>query len=321
MKIAILGISGCFAQSLARTIPAEIELLGIGRSPPKASAFWNVPARMRYEQLDIVRQLPALMSLLDNERLAVVVQYAAQGEGAASFGDNAPDFFETNTTALVRLVCELRKRAYLKRFVHIGSSEVYGSPDAAAEEDDLLMPGSPYAVSKAAFDQYLEIMWRTAQFPAYIIRPSNCYVPGQQLHRIIPHAIICALRGRKIALHGGGRAEKSYLHADDLSRAIVTVIERGAPGGIWNVGPDECIAIRTLVGLVADALGVEFDALVQDAPDRTGQDARYWLDCTRIKNLGWRPAIALEAGIEQMIAWVRAHPELLTMDATFRHRP
>ena len=260
------------------------------------------------------------MAILDTERPDVVVNFAAQGEGAASFAENAPDFFVTNTVALVRLVLELQKRSYLKRFIQIGSSEVYGSPEVPAKETDLLNPTSPYSVSKAAFDLYLQSMFRTASFPMNIIRPSNCYTDGQQLYRVIPKTIICALTGKKLQLHGGGKAQKSYMHAYDLSTAVLKVIEQDRIGTIYNVGPDEPVTIRSLVGLIAIACKMKFDDLAEDAPDRVGQDAKYHLDMTEIKKLGWQQEIPLYLGIQQMVAWVKAFPELLTLPTTYEHR-
>lgn len=321
MKVAILGGGGCFALNFARHLhSAGIEHFGIGRSGPKAAPFWLVEHHYRFLALHLVDQLDATMAVLDTERPDIVVNFAAQGEGAASFADNAPDFFMTNAVALVRLVLELQKRSYLRRFVQIGSSEVYGSPERPAKETDCLRPTSPYSVSKAAFDQYLDSMWRTAKFPMNIIRPSNCYTEGQQLYRVIPKTIICALTGQKLQLHGGGKAMKSYLHASDLSRAITTVIELAPFGTTYNVGPDEPIAIREVVARVAAACGLTLEQLATDAPDRVGQDAKYHLDMGAIKALGWSRQISLGDGIDGMVRWVKKYPELLTMDTTYRHR-
>lgn len=282
--------------------------------------MWLVDHHYRYHAMHVVDQLKAVMAVLDSERPDVIVNFAAQGEGAASFGANAPDFFRTNTLGLAKLVLELQKRDYHRRFVHIGSSEVYGSPDHAAKETDLLNPTSPYSVSKAAFDQYLQAMFRTQAFPMNIVRPSNCYTPGQQLHRIIPKAIICALNGEKLKLHGGGAAQKSYLHSTDLSHAIVSIMEKAPLGEIYNVGPDEPVTIRLVVEEVAKACKVKFPDLVDDAPDRMGQDSRYYLDMTKIKATGWRQTIPLFIGVEMMVDWVKAHPDLLQANTAYEHK-
>lgn len=321
MRVGVLGGGSVFALNLARYLSeCGIDHFGIGRSVRKPDALWPVDHHYRYHALHVVDQLPAVMAVLDTEKPDVVVCFAAQGEGAASFGANAPDFFRTNTWGLSRFALELQKRDYLKRFINIGSSEVYGSPDEAAKESDLLNPTSPYSVSKAAFDQYLQAMWRTQKFPMNIVRPSNCYAPGQQLHRIIPKAIICALKGEKLQLHGGGMAQKSYLHSTDLSHAILRIAEDAPLGEIYNVGPDAPVTIRHVVELVAAACGVDFYHLVDEVPDRMGQDARYYLDVEKMGELGWKQTITLESGINDMVAWVRKYPELLTMNTAYQHR-
>jgi dTDP-glucose 4,6-dehydratase len=322
MKIAVLGAGGCFAQNFVRYCADQgIETFGIGRSGPKAAPFWNLPKDFRFWQLHLVTQLPETMAVLDELRPDVVVQFAAQGEGAASFGANAPDFFETNCVALVRLVCELRKRSYMKRFVQIGSSEVYGSPKEPAKESDRLNPTSPYSVSKAAFDQYLESMFRTTGFAMNIIRPSNCYTEGQQIYRIIPKTIIHAMKGEKLKLHGGGMARKSYLHATDLSDAILRVIQRAPFGTTYNVGPPLPIAIRGLVTLILRLVGVPWSDGVEEVEDRVGQDALYHLNCDAIREFGWDDKIKLWQGLHGMVSWVQTYPELLTMPTEYQHRP
>ena len=322
MKVAILGGGNVYALNFARHLSEiGIEHFGIGRSGPKPRAMWQVDHHYRFWALHLVDELIAYLAILDRERPDVVVNFAAQGEGAASFGSDAHYYYTTNTVALVKLVEALRQRSYVRRFVQIGSSEVYGSVDRAAKESDPLNPSSPYGVSKAAFDMHLGIMHRIHGFPMNVVRPSNAYCPGQQLHRIIPKAIICALKGERLQLQGGGRAEKSYIHADDLSRGIMAVLERGTVGKVYNCGPEAPISMRDLTEKVAHACDITFQALVEFAPERVGQDGRYWLDCEELQALDWAPVVSLESGIYGMVDWIIAHPEILKTDTTFRIRP
>ena len=321
MSIGLLGGGGAFALNYARHLEsASIKHFGIGRSGPKDPAFWLVEPWYEFHALHLGKQLDETMAVLDKHRPEVIVNFAAQGEGAASFGANAPDFFDTNCTALVRLVLELQKRSYLKRFVHIGTSELYGSTEKPAKVTDPLRPSSPYAISKAAFDQYLVAMHKTSGFPMNIVRPSNCMTEGQQLYRIVPKAAVHALAGRKLPLHGGGMAQKSYLHATDLSRAISLVIEKAPVGKIYNVAPASAIHIKTVVNNVAELCGISFEELVDEVPDRVGQDAKYALDATEIaKDTGWTQTIGINKAIEKVVNWVKKHPELLTYSTDYRH--
>lgn len=322
MKVALLGGGNVYALNLARHLSDYgIEHFGIGRSGPKAPAFWQVEHHYRFWALHLVDQLAAYLAILDTERPDCVINFAAQGEGAASFGADAHYYYLTNCVALVKLVEALEHRDYMKRFVQIGSSEVYGSVERPTKEEDQFNPTSPYGISKAAFDKHLEIMHRVHGFQMNIVRPANAYCRGQQLHRIIPKAIICALKGEKFQLHGGGRSEKCFIHADDLSRGIVAVIERGKSGEVYNCSSPEPISMRHLTQKIAQACGIAFEDLAEVAPERLGQDSRYWPDATKLCALGWEPMVSLERGLADMRAWIEDYPELLQADTIFRLRP
>jgi dTDP-glucose 4,6-dehydratase len=181
---------------------------------------------------------------------------------------------------------------------------MYGSVQHAANEDEPIKPSSPYAASKVAFDMYLDSVHRFLKFPMNIIRPSNAYCPGQLLHRVIPKAIWCGLTGNKLPLHGGGRAEKSYIHARDLGRAIHLVAEKAPMGTTYNAGPASPTSIREVVERSAKALGMPFEQLCTVTADRLGQDSRYWLDSNRIKkDVGWEPKIGWDEGLAGMVDW------------------
>lgn len=321
MKIGILGGGNCYALNLANLAHKEdFDVFGIGRSPQKVSAMWQVFEGYRYYQMHIDHHMGAVLSVLATERPDIIVNFAAQGEGQASFGADASYFYKTNIVMLVKLVECLMHHKWLKRFIQIGTSELYGSVTAPSKETDPIRPTSPYAISKAAFDLHLEVMHRVHGFPCDVIRPSNAYCPGQQLHRIIPKAIICALSGNRLPLQGGGRAQKTYIHATDLSRAILAILP-SEPGQIYNCGADEPIAIYYLVRRCAEACGIAFEDFVDVVDDRIGQDGCYWLDSSKLKQTRWRwPTHGLTEGIEEMVRWVKKYPELLTMSTTFEVR-
>jgi dTDP-glucose 4,6-dehydratase len=281
-------------------------VIGIGRNPLRPEPFsLAIDKRDDYEYhaRHVTHELDLLLELLDRERPEVIVNFAAQGEGAVSW-KHSWRFFETNSMALSRLVEELMKRDWLERFIQIGTSEMYGSVEHATKEDEPIKPTSPYAASKVAFDMYLDSVHRYLKFPMNIIRPSNAYCPGQLLHRVIPKAIWCGLTGNKLPLHGGGRAEKSYIHARDLGRAIHLVSEKAPLGVTYNAGPEKPTSIREVVERCAKALGMPFEQLCTMSADRLGQDSRYWLDSTRIKrDMAWEPQIGWDEGLREMVEW------------------
>lgn len=316
-KYCILGGGGSFGIHAAFWLldnAGPEKVIGIGRNPLRPGAFsLDIEKRKGYEYraFHVTHELDLMLEYLDKEKPGVIVNFAAQGEGAVSW-KNSWRFFETNSMALARLCEELMKRDWLKRFIQIGTSEMYGSVDRAVTEDEPIKPSSPYAASKVAFDMHLMSIHKFLKFPMNVIRPSNAYCPGQLLHRVIPKAVVAGLTGRKLPLQGGGRAEKSYIHARDLGRAIQLVAEKGPMGKIYNVGPKDPTSIRTLMENTAVALQMPFEQLVEMAPDRLGQDSRYWLDSSAIKrDLGWEPKISLEEGLDEMVAWGRKYIDQL----------
>ena len=327
-RYAVLGGGGSFGIHTSKYLLEQSDaerVIGVGRNPARPEPFTlNVgkgDKRYSYHAYHVTHEIDLLLELLDKEKPQVIVNYAAQGEGAVSW-KHSWRFFETNSMALARLAEELMKRSYLERFIQIGTSEMYGSVEHATKEDEPIKPTSPYAASKVAFDMYLMSVHKFLKFPMNIIRPSNAYCPGQLLHRVIPKAVVCGLTGRKLPLQGGGRAEKSYIHARDLARAIHMVAEKAPLGTIYNVGPLKPTSIRTLVEIIAKVMGLPFEQVCQVTEDRLGQDSRYWLDSSAIKHdLGWEPKISLEEGIKDMVEWGRTYLDQLRdwpMDYTLR---
>ena len=327
-RYAVLGGGGSFGIHTSKYLLEQSDtgrVIGVGRNSARPEPFTlNVGKRDKrysYHAYHVTHEMDLLLELLDKEKPQVIVNYAAQGEGAVSW-KHSWRFFETNSMALARLAEELMKRSYLERFIQIGTSEMYGSVEYATKEDEPIKPTSPYAASKVAFDMYLMSVHKFLKFPMNIIRPSNAYCPGQLLHRVIPKAVVCGLTGRKLPLQGGGRAEKSYIHARDLARAIHMVAEKAPLGTIYNVGPLKPTSIRTLVEIIAKVMGLPFEQLCQVTEDRLGQDSRYWLDSSAIKHdLGWEPKISLEEGIKDMVEWGKTYLDQLRdwpMDYTLR---
>lgn len=318
----ILGGGGAFGIQTALYLLDNASprlVVGVGRSPMRPAAFsLGIEGRDRYSyrQFHIVNEHDKLIAYLDQLRPDVIINFAAQGEGAASWRDSWR-FFDTNATALCRLHEILENREWFKskacRFIHIGTSELYGSVTEPAREDYPITPSSPYAASKAAFDLYLLSLRRSGRgLTSHILRPSNCYCPGQLLHRIIPRAMVAGLTGRRVPLHGGGAARKSYMHVRDLARAIHLLSSAPDPAPVYNAGPDTPISISTLAEMCAQVCGLRLEELFDVAPERVGQDACYWLDSFAIRrDLGWVRTITLPEGLLEVHRWAEENLEQL----------
>ena len=311
MKILILGSGGPFGTNLARFCLSQgIEVMGITRTQKPECFSLGIQYPIHYYHLGYEQDYA--LKVIANFNPDYIVNFAAQGEAAACWNEDNWRYYQTNCTDLVRLVSRVSGH-----FIQIGSSEVYGPVAYPVCETHPINPTSPYAVSKAAFDLHLIAMHHSNGLPVIVMRPSNCFSPGQQLHRIIPKTLLTALKGGKLPLHGGGIARKSYLHATDLSRAILTVIQSGSIGEVYNVGPDDPTPIREIVERCLAVIKVSWDSVVQIAPERIGQDSCYWLNSSKIKALGWKQSIEWDQGLNSMVDWIRNYPELLSMPTDF----
>lgn len=312
MKYVILGGGGVFGNWLAKHLldneKAE-RVIAIGRNPradePYSLGVGDGDQRYSYEQIHVTFEQDRLIELFDAEKPDVVVNFAALAY--ATSWNKSSKYYATNVMALVEMCEQLKKRDYLNRFIQIGTSELYGPVWRPANELSALNPTSPYAVSKLCADLHLKTLFDGEAFRMNIIRPSNCYAPGQLLYRIIPRAVWCALTGNKLPLQGGGQARKSFMHADDLARAIVLVVENGQIGETYNVGPENPVTIRTLAAKVSQYAGVPYDNLVEVKPARANEDGQYWLNSDKIKEIGWLPKIELNKGIDDMVVWGRRY--------------
>jgi len=316
-RYMILGGNGPFGVHTALYLLKNTDVdrvVCVGRNAEKSAAFTldvgKGDPRYGYEQVHMVYEQDRLFEVFDREKPEVIINFAALAHGAS--WTKSWRFYDTNVTELAKMVEELATRDYLKRFIQVGSSELYGAVDRPADENYPLTPTSPYSVSKMAGDLHLISMFNARKFPMNIIRPSNAYGPGQQLYRVLPRAVMCGLTGKKLPLEGGGGAKKSYIHAQDLARALYLMAEKAPLGRIYNAGSAEPVSIRTLVELTAKELGMSFDDLVEIKPGRPGEDAQYWLDSSLIKkDLGWEPEISLEEGVKDMVAWGRKYLPLI----------
>lgn len=234
-----------------------------------------------------------------------VVNFIALNLVAESW-DAAPEYYRTNVEGLARLVNELSATGRVERFVQVSTPEVYGTTGTFLREGAAFNPSTPYAVSRAAGDWHLAVMHRTKGFPVCFTRTVNVYGPGQQPYRVIPKTAVAALTGGTIPLEGGGVSTRSFIHIRDAAAAYRAVLMGGWPGETYHVATPRQTSITALVGLVCARVGVSPDSVVRDAPERPGKDMAYQLDDSKIRaELGWRDTIALEDGVDEVVAGLR----------------
>ena len=316
--ILIVGSNSFSGSSFAEyALRQGARVYGISRSAMPNGVF--LPPGLQqsngfsFHQLDLNRDLPAIIKLLHDLRPSYVVNFASQSMVGESW-QNPGDWFMTNTLSTVQLHDALRQCDFLERYIHISTPEVYGSCSGFVKEDFLMNPSTPYAVSRTAADMSLKTFRTAYNFPVVTTRAANVYGPGQQLYRIIPRSILFILLGRKIQLHGGGVSTRSFIHIRDVSDATWKIMKNGREGEIYHISTIEVISIRELVERICNKLNVDFAEHVEVIGERAGKDFAYRLDSTKIRNeLNWQDSVSLEQGLDECIAWVRDNLEVLRM--------
>lgn len=240
-----------------------------------------------------------------------VVHFAAESHNDNSLDDPRP-FLDTNIIGTFTLLEAARRHG--TRFHHISTDEVYGDlelddPDRFTETTPY-NPSSPYSSTKAGSDLLVRAWVRSFGVQATISNCSNNYGPYQHVEKFIPRQITNVLRGERPKLYGSGENVRDWIHADDHSAAVLTILEQGRIGETYLIGADGEQSNKAVVERILTELGQPADAY-DHVVDRPGHDLRYAIDSTKLRTeLGWRPRFHdFEAGLSDTIAWYRDHED------------
>ncbi len=326
-KILVLGSNSFSGASfVAHALAEGSEVIGVSRSSEPVTAFlpyrWANHESFTFRQLDLNHDLDQIMQTIRDQRIPIIVNFAAQSMVAESWQFPA-DWLMTNAVSTIRLHDELRTCDFLERYVHVSTPEVYGNCTGFVSEEQPFNPSTPYAVSRATADMSLRTFFEAYGFPVVTTRAANVYGPGQQLYRIIPRTILSVLTGEKLELHGGGVSTRSFIHIRDVVDATWKIMLHGEAGEDFHISTTEAISIRGLVELVCDKLGADFDETVTIVGDRLGKDPAYLLDSSKARvALNWQDAVSLSDGLDECIAWVRDNLSVLsTQPNRYVHKP
>lgn len=234
-----------------------------------------------------------------------VVHFAAESHNDNSIANPAP-FLQTNVEGTYTLLEAARKHGV--RFHHISTDEVYGDlaldDPAKFTEETPYHPSSPYSSTKAASDLLVRAWFRTYGVPVTISNCSNNYGPYQHIEKFIPRQITNILSGMKPKLYGDGLNVRDWIHAQDHSSAVWTILTKGRLGETYLIGADGEKNNIDVLRAILVAMGRDADDF-EWVRDRPGHDRRYAIDATKLKReLGWRPEHTdFEAGLRETIAW------------------
>jgi dTDP-glucose 4,6-dehydratase len=245
------------------------------------------------------------------EQVDTVIHFAAESHVARSIYDNAV-FFQTDVLGTQVVANQvLRHRRRIRRFIHISTSEVYGT--AVTEpmtEEHPLAPLTPYAAAKCGADRLVYSYVRTYGIPAVIIRPFNQYGPYQHLEKCVPRFVTSTIDGTPITIHGVGSAARDWCYVTDTCEALLRVLE--APldaimGEVINLGTGVATDVLTIAHRVMELNGGATLSL-EHIEDRPGQVDLHISSTDKAERLlGWRATTKLDAGLVKTMEWYVAN--------------
>ena len=310
-KILVTGGAGFIGSNFVRMMLAESEhqivnldlLTYAGNLENLADVEGH--ERYRFVKGDIIDP-EAMAAVFAEHRPDVVVHFAAESHVDRSVLD-ATAFVHTNVIGTQVLLDQSRHHG-VQRFVHVSTDEVYGSLGAWGyfTEETPLQSNSPYSSSKAGSDLLVRAAVHTHDMDCVITRCSNNYGPYQFPEKLIPLMVANAQEDKPLPVYGDGMNVRDWLYVRDHCEAILTVLEKGRLGEVYNIGGNNEYPNIDIVKMILAELGKP-ESLITYVKDRPGHDQRYAIDAAKIRDeLGWEPRFTFEQALPLTIRWYQS---------------
>jgi dTDP-glucose 4,6-dehydratase len=256
-----------------------------------------------------------IINILNIYKIDTVIHFAAQSHVQNSF-DNALQYTHDNVVGTHTLLEACRKYNKITRFIHISTDEVYGESMISENEEkkhegSVLCPSNPYAASKAAAELIAKSYYHSFKMPIIITRGNNVYGPNQYPEKLIPKFITLLKNNQKCTIHGSGKTVRNFIHVDDVSTAIDTLLFKGVIGQIYNIGTKNEYSVMDIARKLIKAIkeSDDVDAHVEYVEDRYFNDLRYSVSNEKLSALGWRETVEFEGGLRRTIQWYLNCPD------------
>ncbi len=235
-----------------------------------------------------------------------IVHFAAETHVDRSIMD-AGIFLKTNILGTHTLLETARLNGNI-RFHHISTDEVFGElgpDDPPFNENTPYSPRNPYSASKAAADHLVRAYINTHKLPATISNCSNNYGPYHFPEKFIPLVITNLLEGKKVPLYGDGLHRRDWIHVDDHSRGVDSILHKGKIGESYCLGGGSEYPNIEIANKLLEILDVSKE-MIEHVKDRRGHDRRYRMDITKMQaDFGWSPEKDLETGLRETTEWYK----------------
>ncbi|EAN85269.1 putative GDP-mannose 4,6 dehydratase [Trypanosoma cruzi] len=258
-----------------------------------------------------------VMYVLRHHDIDTIINFAAQSHVDNSFGNSLSFTYNNVLGTHVLLECA-RTYGRIEKFIHVSTDEVYGQVTDSKKEEGTLNPTNPYAATKAAVEYIVKSYHISFGLPCIITRGNNVYGPYQYPEKLIPRFIMLMNAGKKLTIQGNGSNKRTFIHASDVARAFVAIINHGFIGDVYNIGSCDEKSVLDIARMtvkyvrahkcgerepLADPSEEEVSRHLVFVKDREFNDERYDISVEKLQELGWRQEVRFEEGYKETVAW------------------
>jgi len=238
-------------------------------------------------------------------RVDAIINFAAESHVDRSIEDSS-EFIRTNVLG-TQVLLDAAKNHKLKKFVQVSTDEVYGSiTEGSWDENEPLLPNSPYSASKAAADLLVRSYFVTHGLNINITRCSNNFGPKQDPEKLIPNFILRLSKSEKVPVYGDGLNVRDWVFVEDHCKGIYLTLAKGVSGEIYNIGGGTELTNLSLTKRLLHLIGRD-ESSIEYVQDRPGHDRRYSVNCNKIKKLGYAPIESFENRLLTTVEWYKGY--------------
>lgn len=308
MRCLVTGCAGFIGSHLAeKLVESGFEVVGIDSFTDyydRKIKETNVQGLLKSSNFTFIKE-DLLGVDLDKllEGIDYIFHHAAQPGVLASWGERFEAYLNNNILATQRLL-ESAKKISLKSFIFASSSSVYGDCALPMREDRLLLPVSPYGVSKLACESLCYSYWKNFGVPVVSLRYFTVYGPRQRPDMAFHKFIRAMLKGEEITIYGDGDQTRDFTYIEDAVNSNILVMEKACPGEIFNIGGGSYISVNGAIKLLEEI--IEKKAQIKYTEKMKGDMRATWADIKKAKKmLGYNPRFNLKEGLIKEIEWIK----------------
>jgi dTDP-glucose 4,6-dehydratase len=308
MKLLVTGAAGFIGSNFLRLVRKrhpdwEMVVLDALTYAGNLSTLRDLPEVRFYPGK--IQDPVVVEGVLKAEGITHVVNFAAESHNDRSILETG-SFILSNTLG-VHVLLEAARNHGIQKLVHVSTDEVYGTIDEGHfTEQSPMEPNTPYSASKAGGDLQVRAHVKAYKTPAVVTRGGNTYGPFQFPEKLIPFFVTRLIDGKKVPIYGEGDQVREWIHAMDHASGVLTVLEEGCPGEVYNIGDVNERRNMEIVRILLEETGRD-ESLVKRIPDprKGAHDKRYSMSADKLRSLGWQPSMAFEEELRKTVRWYR----------------